>query len=63
MPSGSMPYDPYTGHYHLFQCGHQRTVRFALTMAALNDLEVKSTDLIAYVMAPNHEKIWRVLGP
>ena len=28
-------------------------------MAALHDLEVKAADMpLAYVMAPNHEKIW-----
>ena len=40
------------------------TVCIALTMAALNDQEVKATDILnAYVMAPNREKIWTVLGP
>ena len=42
----------------------RETVCIALTMAALHDLEVKATDvLIAYVTAPNHEKIWTALGP
>ena len=36
----------------------------ALTMVALHDQEVKATDVLnTYVMAPNHEKIWTVLGP
>ena len=40
------------------------TVRIALTLAALNDLEVKVADILnAYVTAPVQEKIWTVLGP
>ena len=42
----------------------RETVCIALTMAVLHDLEVKAADVLnAYVMAPNHEKIWSVLGP
>ena len=42
----------------------RETVRIALTIAALNDLEVKSADIEnAYLNAPNKEKIWVVLGP
>ena len=41
----------------------KETVCIALTMAALNDLEVKPADALnAYVVAPNREKIWTVLG-
>ena len=40
------------------------TVRIALTMAALNELEVKMGDVKnAYVSAPTSEKIWTILGP
>ena len=40
------------------------TVRIALTLAALNDLEVKTSDIQnAYLTAPCEEKIWTVLGP
>ena len=40
------------------------TVRIALTMAALNDLEVKASDVQnAYLTAPCEEKIWTILGP
>ena len=40
------------------------TVRLALTLAALNDLEVKAGDIMnAYVTAPVTEKIWTKLGP
>ena len=39
------------------------TVRLALTIAALNDLQVKAGDVMnAYVTAPVKEKIWTVLG-
>ena len=38
----------------------RETVCIALTMVALHDLEVKAAD--AYVMAPDREKIWTVLG-
>ena len=39
------------------------TVRLALTIAALNDLEVKAGDVEnAYVQAPVTEKIWTTLG-
>jgi hypothetical protein len=39
-------------------------VRIALTLAALNDLDVKMADIEnAYLMAPLTEKVWTVLGP
>ena len=39
------------------------TVRIALTIAALNDLQVKAGDVMnAYVTEPCSEKIWTVLG-
>jgi len=42
----------------------RETVRLALTIAALNDLEVKVGDvLVAYITAPVKEKVWTVLGP
>ena len=42
----------------------RETVRIALTIAALNDLEVKIGDVEnAYITAPCAEKIWTVLGP
>ena len=42
----------------------RETVRIALTLAALNDLEVKVGDIMnAYITAPVTEKIWTVLGP
>ena len=42
----------------------RETIGITLSMAALHDLEVKAADVLnAYVMAPNHEKIWKVLGP
>lgn len=42
----------------------RETVRIALTIAALNDLEVKAADVLnAYVTAPNKEKIYTILGP
>jgi hypothetical protein len=42
----------------------RETVRVALTIAALNELEVKAADIEnAYLTAPNKEKIWTVLGP
>jgi hypothetical protein len=42
----------------------RETVRIALTMAALHDLEVKSSDIQnAYLTAPCAEKIWTTLGP
>ena len=42
----------------------RETVRIALTLAALNDLEVKACDIQnAYLTAPVIEKICTVLGP
>ena len=42
----------------------QETVRIALMLAALNDLEVKVGDVLnAYITAPITEKVWTVLGP
>ena len=41
----------------------RETVRIALTLAALNDLEVKVADIQnAYITAPCAEKIWTILG-
>ena len=38
--------------------------RIALTLAALNDLEVKTGDIQnAFLCVPNTEKIWTVCGP
>ena len=40
------------------------TVCIALTLAALNDLEVKCGDVLnAYITAPVKENIWTYLGP
>ena len=42
----------------------RETGHSALMMTVLHDLEVKEADVLnAYVMAPNREKIWTVLGP
>ena len=42
----------------------RETVRIALTLAGLNDLQVKVSDIEnAYITAPCTEKIWTVLGP
>lgn len=42
----------------------RESVRIALTLAALNDLEVKTADIEnAYLTAPIGEKIWCRLGP
>ncbi|KAL7520463.1 hypothetical protein ACHAWF_000276 [Thalassiosira exigua] len=42
----------------------RETVRLALLLASLNDLEVKAADIMnAYITAPVTEKIWTVLGP
>ena len=39
-------------------------VRIALTLAALNDLEVKAADAEgAFLTAPCSERIWTTLGP
>ena len=41
----------------------RETVRIALTLAALNGLEVKCGDAMnAYIQAPVTEKIWTTLG-
>jgi hypothetical protein len=40
------------------------TVRIALLMATLNDLNVKVGDVLnAYITAPITKKLWTVLGP
>jgi hypothetical protein len=42
----------------------RETVRMALLMAALNDLNVKFGDVLnAYITAPITKKVWTVLGP
>jgi hypothetical protein len=41
-----------------------KTIRIALLMAALNDLNVKVGDVLnTYITAPITEKVWTVLGP
>jgi hypothetical protein len=40
------------------------TVRLALTIAALHDLEVEVGNVLnAYITTPIKEKVWTVLGP
>jgi hypothetical protein len=40
------------------------TVCIALTLATLNDLEMKAADILnAYISAPIKEKVWCALGP
>ena len=40
------------------------TVRITLTIAALNNLEVKASNVMnAFLTAPCAEKIWTMLGP
>jgi hypothetical protein len=42
----------------------RESVRVALTLAALNDLDVKMADIDnAYLTDPITEKVWTVLGP
>jgi hypothetical protein len=42
----------------------RESVRIALALAALNDLDVKMADIKnAYLMAPITEKVWNVIGP
>jgi hypothetical protein len=42
----------------------RETVRIALTLAALNELDVKMADIEnAYLTAPITEKVWTLLGP
>ncbi len=42
----------------------RETVRLALTIVSLNDLEVKVGDVLnAYITTPVKEKVWTILGP
>ncbi len=42
----------------------RETVRIALTIAALNSLDVKTGDVMnAYITAPITEKVWTTLSP
>ncbi len=42
----------------------RETVRLALMLAALNDLQVNAGDMLnAYITAPCKEKVWTILGP
>jgi hypothetical protein len=54
-----------TPHAMTYASGVSReTVRIALTLAALNDLDIKMADIEnAYLAAPITEKVWTVLGP
>ena len=41
----------------------RKTVRIALMIAALNDLEVESDNILnAYIQAPVTERVWTTLG-
>ena len=56
-----MTHTPYTKKY--CRVVTRVTVCIFLTMAALHKLEAKAAEILnTYVMAPNHEKIWKVLG-
>ena len=58
---GHMTETPKCMTYSIF--AGRETVRIALTIAALNYLQVKAGDVMnAYVTAPCSEKIWTVLG-
>jgi hypothetical protein len=42
----------------------RETMGLALTIASLNDLEVKVGDVLnTYITAPVKEKVWTILGP
>ena len=42
----------------------RETFCLSLTIAALNDLEVKVSNVLnAYITAPITEKVWTILGP
>jgi hypothetical protein len=42
----------------------RETVRIALMLAVLNDLQVKAGDVLnTYITAPVKEKVWAILGP
>jgi hypothetical protein len=58
-------YTTYTPHAIPYASVVSReSVRIALTLAALNDLDIKMADIEnAYLTAPITEKVWTVLGP
>ena len=63
MPSDGSLYDPYTRSITYSSGVTRDSVCIALTTAALHDLVVKAANVLnTYVMAPNREKIWMVLG-
>ncbi len=42
----------------------RKTMHIALMLAALNDLQVKASDVLnTYITAPVKEKVWTILGP
>ena len=71
--------DSFKRKFRLVACGHmteaptlityvsvvfRESVRIALTIADLHDLEVKVDDIMnTYLCTPNSEKNWTVLGP
>jgi hypothetical protein len=59
---GHTPDTPHAMAYASFVS--RESVRTALTLAALNDLDVKMADIEnTYLTAPMTEKVWTVLGP
>ena len=41
----------------------RESVNIALTLAALNNLQVKTSNIMAYLTAPAVKKIWCMFGP
>ena len=61
---GMRPHDWGTGYYYDASIVSRETVRIALMIPALNNLEVKSDDIWnAYVQAPVTKTVWTTLGP
>ena len=59
--SGRRPHDQGISYYYVCQCSVQRDSQNSF--ATLNDLEVKSSDILnAYVQALVTEKVWTTLG-
>ena len=58
-----MPHDQAPATIMYASIVSRKTVRIALMIAALNDLEVESDNILnAYIQAPVTERVWTTLG-
>ena len=62
--SSVWPYDSGTRYNYIFYCSHMWDNTHYLNMTTLNDLDIKSADVLnTYLVAPKGEKVGTTYGP